>query len=192
MPNFKFFIFLNFCLTLSSCAPFQPGNEIKTQREFRSPFASGLQPPSASTTTPPIYHPSSTFNLKWPVNKINVSQSYRPKRNPSHEGIDFVQGYGAPIFAAHEGYVVYRGSQYRGYGRIVIIEYNRYWATLYGHLESIKVKEGQIIQAGEIIGSMGNTGRSSGPHLHFELLRNKVPVDPMPYLKFGSKYVTRK
>ena len=120
-----------------------------------------------------------------------MSQPFRPRHNPRHEGVDLTHFYGAPVLAAHEGYVVYRGSQYKGYGRIVIIEYNQFWATLYGHLEDIRVKEGQIIKAGDVIGTMGNTGRSSGPHLHFELLRNKIPVNPLPFLRRDTQYAKK-
>lgn len=131
---------------------------------------------------------SGEFNLRWPLKKIKISQGYRPSKNPSHEGVDLVGKYLSPIYAAHDGYIVYIGSQYRGYGRIIILEFNKHWGTLYGHLESIYVKEGQKIHRGQKIAAMGNTGRSTGVHLHFEVLKDKKPIDPVQAVHAYSKH----
>lgn len=90
---------------------------------------------------------------------------------------------GSAILAAHEGRVIYTGSGFTGYGNMVMIEWDSNWATLYAHLNHIDVKEGQWVRQGQVIGGMGRTGRATGVHLHFELIRNKQPVDPLNYLQ---------
>lgn len=124
-----------------------------------------------------------------PVAKLSttrVSQFYRAKSNKRHEGIDFTGFRGAPIIASHPGRVIYAGRKFSGYGRVVLIEYNKEWASLYAHLNSFNVKTGQRVKAGQVIGKMGSSGKSTGVHLHFELLRFKQPVNPSAYLVFHS------
>lgn len=118
----------------------------------------------------------------WPVAVPIVNQHYSPKHNADHEGIDIGGPKGTPIFAAASGKVIYTGKDFRGYGLMVIIEHNDEWATLYGHFSKIKTYTGQIVNQGDTIGLMGRTGRATGVHLHFEILRNKQPVDPELYL----------
>ncbi|MCB0391500.1 MAG: M23 family metallopeptidase [Bdellovibrionales bacterium] len=131
------------------------------------------------------YEPRSDFYLQWPVGKVRISQTFRPHRNKKHEGVDLTHYFNAPIYAAHEGYVVYVGNEYSGYGKMIILQYSNKWATLYAHLNKIEVKEGQVVERGELIGRMGKTGRVTGTHLHFELLKNKVPIDPMDFLPYN-------
>jgi murein DD-endopeptidase MepM/ murein hydrolase activator NlpD len=69
---------------------------------------------------------------------------------------------------------------------MILLEYNDKWATLYAHLDRSRVKNGQEVKAGDVIGEMGRTGRATGVHLHFELMRDKQPIDPMPFLKAQS------
>ena len=104
-----------------------------------------------------------------------------------HAGIDIANNGGTPIFAADDGVVVSTlDSMYNGhligYGRHVIIAHQNGMMTLYGHLEGYSVKVGDSVKQGDLIGVMGSTGNSSGPHLHFELRINNSPVDPKPYL----------
>lgn len=120
------------------------------------------------------------------LSKTKISQAYRPTKNKRHEGIDFTGFRGAAITASHSGRVIYAGRKFSGYGRIVLLEYNNKWASLYAHLNSFRVKTGQKIKAGQVIGTMGSSGKASGVHLHFELLRFKQPVNPSSYLVFKS------
>ena len=122
------------------------------------------------------------FQLHWPVKKVHISQKFKRSRHKKHDGLDLTHYRGAPILAAHSGYVIYTGSQYSGYGKMVIVEFDNTWATLYAHLNKIKVKEGDRVQVGDRIGTMGRTGRATGTHLHFEVLKNKVPIDPLSLL----------
>ncbi|MBE8221646.1 MAG: M23 family metallopeptidase [Bdellovibrionales bacterium] len=120
------------------------------------------------------------------LSKSRISQLYRNKNNKKHEGIDFAGFRGAPITASHSGRIIYAGRKFSGYGRVVLIEYNKKWASLYAHLNSFNVKTGQKITAGQLIGKMGSSGKATGVHLHFELLRFKQPVNPINYLVFNS------
>jgi murein DD-endopeptidase MepM/ murein hydrolase activator NlpD len=98
-----------------------------------------------------------------------------------HEGIDIGAPYGAPIYAAASGTVIYCGWE-SGYGNLTVIDHGGNLATAYGHQSSIVVACGQQVTQGQVIGYVGSTGHSTGPHLHFEVRINGAPVDPMGYL----------
>jgi len=98
-----------------------------------------------------------------------------------HTGIDIGAGYGAPVHAAAAGSVVVAGPV-SGYGNAVVVDHGNGLATLYGHLSRIGVRVGSRVGRGQTIGAVGNTGNSTGPHLHFEVRVDGMPVDPMGYL----------
>ncbi len=98
-----------------------------------------------------------------------------------HTGADMSAGSGTPIHACRSGRVVIAGSQ-GGYGNAVVIDHGGAMATLYAHQSRIAVSEGQVVNAGDVIGYVGSTGMSTGPHLHFEVRLSGNPVDPAPYL----------
>jgi len=98
-----------------------------------------------------------------------------------HEGIDIGATYGSPIRAAASGTVIYCGWE-SGYGNLVAIDHGGGVATAYGHQSSIVVSCGQQVSQGQVIGYVGSTGHSTGPHVHFEVRVNGNPVDPMGYL----------
>lgn len=112
------------------------------------------------------------------------------KRRP-HLGLDLAAPKGTPIMASRGGTVIYRGRDFRGFGNLIMIESPGGWATLYAHLDRFMVTEGQKVAMGEIIGAMGRTGRATGVHLHFEIRRNKIAIDPLPYLPGGAKLAKR-
>jgi murein DD-endopeptidase MepM/ murein hydrolase activator NlpD len=95
-----------------------------------------------------------------------------------HAGVDICPGYGAPVFAANSGEVFSAGWR-GGYGKCIIVLHGGSVSTLYGHLSQIRVRAGQTVQRGQLIGNVGSTGLSTGPHLHFEVRRNGVPVNPL-------------
>lgn len=97
-----------------------------------------------------------------------------------HTGVDMHASYGTPVRAADKGMVVFAGWR-GGYGKCVIIDHGSGVATLYAHLSDISVGEGQIVSRGQVIGAVGSTGLSTGPHLHFEVRRYGTPVDPMSF-----------
>ncbi|MFQ4144120.1 murein hydrolase activator EnvC family protein [Chlorogloeopsis sp. ULAP02] len=99
-----------------------------------------------------------------------------------HAGLDFAASYGSTIRAADSGTVIFAG-WYGGYGRAVIINHGNGITTLYGHSSELYVTEGQSVQREQAIATVGSTGLSTGPHLHFEVRKNGTPVDPMAYLR---------
>ena len=125
----------------------------------------------------------------WPVVEARMTRGYLPrgtkKRRRPHKGIDLAAQRGTAVLASHDGVVIYTGKEFKGYGKMIMIEKDN-WATLYAHLDKIVVYEGQKINQGAVIGALGNTGRSSGPHLHFEIRKTDGPIDPLPYLPAGD------
>lgn len=121
------------------------------------------------------------IRFSWPAaGELSSPFGYRWGR--VHTGIDIANDVGTPIGAARGGRVAFTGWQ-GGYGYTIVIEHSNEYSTLYGHLDSFAVSPGQYIQAGQVIGYMGDTGNSTGPHLHFEVRLGGVPVNPMMYLK---------
>ncbi len=98
-----------------------------------------------------------------------------------HSGVDFAADYGSPIRAANDGYVIFAG-WYGGYGNAVILDHGNGISTLYGHAEELLVAEGQAVQRGQAIATVGSTGLSTGPHLHFEVRQAGEPIDPLAFL----------
>jgi hypothetical protein len=101
-----------------------------------------------------------------------------------HEGIDISNAVGTPIVAPADGLVVKVGREY-GYGKVLIIRHGYGINTRYGHLHRAHVKIGQTVKRGDLIGEIGNTGRSTGPHLHYEVRVSNVAVDPRKYILYG-------
>ena len=99
-----------------------------------------------------------------------------------HYGIDIANAEGTPIISAREGTVIAVGYSIRSYGNYVIIKHGQGFQTVYGHLSTISVSNGSYVRQGQVLGKMGNTGRSTGPHLHFGVYRYQNPVDPLEYL----------
>lgn len=97
--------------------------------------------------------------------------------HPGHNGLDFGIPVGTPIKATMDGKVVHAGWNNQGYGNLVIVE-NGSFRTYYAHLSSIPVSIGDFVTSGSTIGLSGNTGNSTGPHLHYEIRKNNVPVNP--------------
>ncbi len=103
------------------------------------------------------------------------------KRRAYHAGIDIANRIGTPVHASQSGKVIFSG--YKGtYGKTVILSHQQGYSTVYGHLDKILVKKGQVVRQGDKIGTVGNTGRSTGPHLHFEIHRQRRIIDPLKLL----------
>ncbi len=130
---------------------------------------------SGSTTTP-----SSSGGFIWPASGP-VTSPFGWRWGRMHEGIDIGASYGSPIRAAASGTVIYCGAE-SGYGNLTVIDHGGGIATAYGHQSSIAVSCGQQVSQGQVIGYVGSTGHSTGPHLHFEVRINGAPVDPLGYL----------
>ena len=116
----------------------------------------------------------------WPVN-APITSPFGWRWGRMHEGLDLGAAYGTPIAAAAAGVVIYAGWE-GGYGNLTVIDHGGGLATAYGHQSRIAVSVGQSVAQGEIIGNVGSTGHSTGPHLHFEVRVNGQAVDPLGYL----------
>ena len=96
-----------------------------------------------------------------------------------HAGLDFTAPQGTPVYATADGVVDVAGNLGNGYGNHIIIDHGYSYTTLYGHLFRIKAKRGQRVKRGEVIGYVGNTGKSTGPHLHYEIMKGNKHLDPI-------------
>jgi murein DD-endopeptidase MepM/ murein hydrolase activator NlpD len=122
------------------------------------------------------------------LSSFRYTSGFGPRRDPKtggsrmHEGTDFAASHGTPIYATADGVVVHAGWQ-GGYGRLIKIRHEFGIETRYAHLSNIRVQEGQRVSRGDRIGDMGNSGRSTGTHLHYEVRISGRPVNPMTYIK---------
>jgi LysM repeat protein len=161
----------------------EPASELAAGQKIMLPDGKKPVPPSV-----PIYPmtrvgsapkgaPQGSGRFAWPTQGL-LTQRYWS----GHPGIDIANRIGTPILAADAGYVVMAGRDTWGYGNQVVIDHgNGYW-TRYAHLDRILVTAGDIVKKNQKIGTMGNTGRSTGSHLHFEVILNRTQRNPMSYL----------
>lgn len=127
-------------------------------------------------------------SLSWPIRTGKLVSGFGKRGRSFHDGIDIAAPTGTPIYAAHRGVVVYSASGLRGYGRLVIVRSPNGLLSVYAHNSRLLVRKGQRVSRGEKIALVGSTGRSSGPHLHFEVrakdsVGRYMAVDPLPILK---------
>ena len=117
----------------------------------------------------------------WPVVGI-VTDKFGKTEKRKHDGIDIAALPGAPVMAADGGKVVYSDNTMKGYGNLIIIEHPDHCFTVYGHNEENLVKEEVSVKRGDIIARVGLTGNATGPHLHFEVRKGSIPLDPLHFL----------
>lgn len=130
--------------------------------------------------------------IQWPfLVGVSMSSGYGPRWGRMHEGIDFTPGEGAPIQAIADGTVRIATEQGGGYGVTVYIDHvidGQVITSHYSHMQygSLKVKAGDTVKVGDIVGLTGNTGHSFGAHLHFEIIVNGKTIDPLPWLRANA------
>jgi murein DD-endopeptidase MepM/ murein hydrolase activator NlpD len=117
-----------------------------------------------------------------PLGKLKVSSQFGQRHGKQHRGTDFAAEMGTPIGASRGGVVRKVGNQPNGAGNYVVIDHGGGWVTKYFHMSKINVTEGQKVKSGFEIGGVGNSGRSTGPHLHFEIWKDGKAVDPEIWL----------
>ncbi|OGY53506.1 MAG: hypothetical protein A2912_05995 [Candidatus Buchananbacteria bacterium RIFCSPLOWO2_01_FULL_40_23b] len=133
-----------------------------------------------SLTPQPTQQIASTGRFGWPTSCRRLSQYFRWR----HTGIDIACGFGKPIYAADAGVVVKsQGGWNGGYGIMIVIDHGNGFKTLYGHNSKNYVAVGDQVSKGQLIAAMGSTGRSTGPHVHFEVWSNGVKRNPLSYTK---------
>jgi murein DD-endopeptidase MepM/ murein hydrolase activator NlpD len=135
---------------------------------------------AASSATAPVSRAASADGLIWPV-QAPITSPYGMRWGRLHAGVDLGAADGTPIQAAASGTVIYAG-WLGGYGNLVVIEHGGGLATAYAHQSRVAVGGGQQVAQGQVVGYVGNTGHSFGPHLHFEVRVKGAAVDPLGYL----------
>ncbi len=125
--------------------------------------------------------PSGIINFMWPVIGP-CSESFEETERRKHLGVDITSPLGTLIRASGSGVVLYSGNAIRGYGNVIILRHSEEFVTVYAHNQSNFVEEGMRVEKGQVIGKVGQTGRASGPHLHFEIRKNNKAIDPLPFL----------
>jgi len=129
-----------------------------------------------SSTEPEPGAPS----FQWPVPGGTVTSYFGRRNGGIHDGIDISAPVGTPIRAAADGEVAYSGAL-PGYGNVLILRHGGGFATVYAHNARNRVREGTRVQRGEFIATVGRTGRTSGPNLHFEIRKENIVRDPLTY-----------
>ncbi|KTR84759.1 membrane protein [Novosphingobium barchaimii] len=147
----------------------------------RSPLSAAAR--AAAGIAGPVSIPSRT-----PLNGLTMTSNFGMRVHPvlggmrAHKGVDLSAPVGTPIYATADG-VVGKASWFGGYGLYVQLEHGNDLETRYGHMSRLAVAEGQHIHKGDVLGYVGTTGRSTGPHLHYEVRVNGVAVNPIPYMQ---------
>lgn len=141
------------------------------------------------TSAPSPASTSATTSLASKTTATNTNNKPTEKNNPPaeadqmqfHKGLDIAVAYGSDVRAAAAGTVIFSG-QKGGYGNCVIVSHGNGLATLYGHLSELVSKVNDKVKVGQVIAKSGNTGRSTGPHLHYEVHKNNTPVNPKLFM----------
>lgn len=194
----KFLTFLLMGLFLSGCADFAQVLGVRPHRSSPAGVASNDSPAikrdhriDARTGGLPSVDSEVDSQKKtkfiWPVKGGIVTSRFGNRRGRHHDGIDISAKRGTPVLAAKDGKVVYAG-RLSGYGNLIILKHKKNLFTAYAHSDSNKVSKGDRVKQGNIIATVGRTGRASGPHLHFEV-RNKTNArNPLFFLPKTATY----
>jgi len=141
----------------------------------------GALPPTTQAAKAPVAAVRrSSGPLQWPLRGVLYARFGRKGKSP-HDGIDLAAPAGTPVRTAAEGSVLFAGPQ-QGYGLLVIIEHAHGLVTVYAHNRDLRVRTGQTVRESQVIATVGESGKTSGPHLHFEVRQDGAPVDPLDFL----------
>lgn len=140
------------------------------------------------TTVVEDYSDLGTGRFAWPVPGFyKVSSDFGPRGRRHHDGIDIPAPRGTPIAASDSGEVIYSGNGIRGYGNMIVLSHGDDVFTVYAHNRKNRVDKGDRVDKGEVIAEVGNTGRSTGPHLHFEIRYQNKVRNPAQFLSKKAK-----
>lgn len=154
--------------------------------QFRNLFASWGSP-SGDVATSPVSTSTIAIPSIMPLAAAKLTSDYGMRTHPviggrrNHKGVDLAAPTGTPVFATADG-IVSRADHYNSYGLYISLQHGAALETRYAHLSRLAVAAGQRVNKGEIIGYVGSTGRSTGPHLHYEIRMDGVAVNPIPYM----------
>ncbi|MFZ3578936.1 M23 family metallopeptidase [Virgibacillus sp. DJP39] len=130
----------------------------------------------------------------WPADAERITSRFGNRSDPfttrgaMHTGIDIAGSYGTDVYATADGKVTGAGRE-GGYGNSVVIKHTSTLKTRYAHLSKINVEMGEEVKKGDVIGLMGSSGRSTGVHLHYEIIHNNVPINPYKYMTFMDRFL---
>ena len=148
-----------------------------------------LEAPPQRASTMRVLDARGCATLAWPVD-APLSSGYGRRDAKPHQGIDLSVPEGTPVRAACDGVVAYASDQLRGYGRMVVLEHVSGLSTVYAHNRALSVRQGDLVHAGQVIAESGQTGRASGPHVHFEVRERGSPIDPLSRLERRSSMLS--
>jgi hypothetical protein len=131
---------------------------------------------------PPLEAPPADAPLSWPLRDRRLSSPFGDRQGRVHEGIDLAAPTGTAVQAAGDGFVLYTGDAVRGYGNMVVLQHPGDLLTVYAHNSVVLVRPGDRVRRGQEIARVGQSGRATAPHLHFEVRQGDAPRDPLRYL----------
>jgi murein DD-endopeptidase MepM/ murein hydrolase activator NlpD len=163
----------------------KPGRLIFVLAPLAAPESPAGAAPAGAPASPGGAVAAGAATLRWPLVNVprNVGSPFGARDGRAHEGIDLPAPAGTPVVAAADGTVVYAGDGIRGYGNLVVLQHPGDLLTVYAHNSALYVSAGQAVRAGDRVAAVGQTGRATGPHLHFEVRQGQIPRDPMSYLQ---------
>ncbi len=156
----------------SVIAPVAPIKPLK----WGSGSASSQTSASNQVATGPI-------QFKWPIRGKLLSQYGSLQNGLKNDGVNIKAKSGAAVRASETGTVVYSGNALKGYGNLVLMKHRKGYITTYAHLKSAKIRKGQVVKRGQILGYIGSTGNVKSPQLHFEIRKKRQTLDPIKFLK---------
>ncbi len=144
---------------------------------WRMPIGAPIESTAGSPGGATWQMPVAANRISSGFGKIRIDPT-QPTGTRTHKGLDMTAPMGTPVHAARGGQVVRAGASIGGFGNLVVIDHGGGIRSFYGHLSSVEVKKGDVVETGALIGGVGSTGRSSGPHLHFEVRQDGKSIDP--------------
>ena len=170
---------------IAADAPLAEGQMVFVLAPERSGAVVAVEPPAATVTMPEVDddvpEPVGAA-LAWPLDQVTVSSAFGKRWGRLHEGIDMAAPVGTPVRASAEGTVLYASDALAGYGKMVVLQHGGDLITAYAHNAMLLVRVGERVRRGQVIARVGQTGRASAPHLHFEVRRGKIPQNPYRFL----------
>lgn len=178
-------------LKVEPSVPLSPKEKIELEHsletEEKPPPA---EPPSEAVREKPPWA-GKELDIIWPI-QGKINSPYGPRGKKFHGGIDIASPFYQEVKAAMDGEVILARNSRTGYGKVVVLQHDLGFRTIYGHMNVIIAKEGEAIRQGQPIGGVGSTGKSTGPHLHFEVRHDGRHLDPLPLLPMTIEQLLEK
>jgi murein DD-endopeptidase MepM/ murein hydrolase activator NlpD len=141
-----------------------------------------VKPPEKEPGAEPAKGDAAAPSFHWPVRGQVISGFGLKADGIRNDGIDIAVPEDTPIKAAHDGVVIYSGNQLKSFGNLLLVRHDNEYVTAYAHAKELRVKQGDTIKAGDVIGTSGQTGNVAIPQVHFEIRKGSTPIDPMRLL----------